>query len=253
VAGALIFAQSAKNNMKTRIKINGFIMFCAFLLIIIFPGAFFRNEENYALNVVVEVFGISFILLGQILRVSARGFKAENSGNGSALIKGGPYTLVRNPMYLGILLIGSGVVLVLFQWWVICIFLLIFIIRYLTLIFQEEKKLETAFSQDYADYKKRIPRIFPSMAALFKKDISMYLALKLPWLKKEIGSISAVLLITLFLESWQDIRNEGIKLYLSEVIVLLAVIILFICLVFYLNKKTNGINNYVSNQNHNPL
>jgi protein-S-isoprenylcysteine O-methyltransferase Ste14 len=235
--------------MKTRIKINGFIMFCVFLLIVISPGTFFRNENNAAFNAITEVFGISFILLGQILRVSARGFKAENSGNGSALIQGGPYTLVRNPMYLGILLIGFGVVLVLFQWWVIGVFVLVFIIRYLTLIFKEEKKLATAFSQEYADYKKRVPRIFPSMAALFQKDISMYLPLKLVWLKKEIGTILAVLLITLFLGAWKDIRNEGIRLYLNQAIAMLMIIILFMCLIAYLNKQALDKRSYGSNKN----
>jgi hydrogenase maturation factor HypF (carbamoyltransferase family) len=74
----------------------------------------------------MEIFGIALILLGQIFRVSGRGYKAEQSQQGQVLIEGGPYILVRNPMYLGILLIGLGIVLMLFNWWVICFFIIFF-------------------------------------------------------------------------------------------------------------------------------
>lgn len=227
--------------MKRRLKINGVIMFCGFLLIAVFPNTFFRNEKPFSLDAIAEVFGIAFILLGQIVRVSARGYKSEHSPKGNVLIQGGPYTLVRNPMYLGILLIGLGIVAMLFKWWVVCFFLLIFITRYLLLIFKEEKKLETLFPQDYPDYRKQVPRIFPSMTMLLQKDISEYLPLKLPWLQKEIGSILAVLLITILLESREDIQNRGLGAYLKEAIAIIITIALFIGLVIYLSKKTNGL------------
>lgn len=234
--------------MKRRLKINGFIIFIAVLLIALFPTIFFRKATEDFFDEVIEIFGVAFILLGQIFRVSARGFKSEHSQNGNILIQGGPYALVRNPMYLGILLIGIGIVLMLFNWWVVCIFLLVFIIRYLSLIFKEEKKLKALFPKDYPHYHKGVPRILPSMAMLLQKDIGEYLPLKLPWLKREMGSILTVLLIVLLLESWEDIKNEGLRVYLREAIPMTITIILFVVLIIYLSRRTGGLTKDVSNK-----
>jgi protein-S-isoprenylcysteine O-methyltransferase Ste14 len=224
--------------MKRRLKINGVIIFLAVSLIALFPSFFFRKASEDLSDELIEMFGIAFILLGQIFRVSARGYKSEHSGNGSALIQTGPYALVRNPMYLGILLIGLGIVMMLFNLGVLVVFLSIFVIRYLLLIFKEEKKLKVLFPADYPLYKKKVPRLLPSIQMLLEKDISEYLPLKFSWLKKELGSILAVLLITIFVESWEDIKNEGARVYLREAIPMFIAIILFVILVIYLSIRT---------------
>jgi protein-S-isoprenylcysteine O-methyltransferase Ste14 len=224
--------------MKKRLKINGMIMVCIFLLIVIFPSKFFRHEKVVYFDEIAQVFGMAFILLGQIFRASGRGYKSEHSQDSRLLIQGGPYALVRNPMYLGILLIGLGIVLVLFNWWAMIIFLFIFITRYLFLIFKEEKKLKAAFPKDYPDYQKSVPRILPSMAIISQRDINEYLPLKLSWLKREIGSMLAVLLIVLFLGAWKDIKAEGLKAYLNGAVAIIITVILFISVIIYLIKKT---------------
>jgi len=242
------FRIERKSGVKRRLKINGVIMFMVILSIAFFPTIFFRNKRNDFLDQIMEIFGVALILLGQIFRVSGRGYKSEYSKDGHSLIQGGPYAACRNPMYLGILLIGLGVVAMLFKWWVVCIFLLVFIVRYLLLIFKEEKKLKATFPLDYPDYQQRVPRILPSWTLLLQKDISEYLPLKLSWLKKEIGSILAVLLIAVFLESWEDIKNKGIAIYFKEAIVYLAIIILFICVVIYLSRRTASLEKDVSDK-----
>jgi protein-S-isoprenylcysteine O-methyltransferase Ste14 len=224
--------------MKRRLKINGVIIFLAVSLIALFPSFFFRKASEGLADEFMELFGVAFILLGQIFRVSARGYKSEHSGNGSALIQTGPYALVRNPMYLGILLIGLGIVMMLFNLGVLVVFLSIFVIRYLLLIFKEEKKLKALFPRDYPDYQKRTPRLLPSLKMLLEKDISEYLPLRFSWVKKELGSILAVLLITIFVESWEDIKNQGVRVYLRETIAMFITIILFIILVIYLSGRT---------------
>lgn len=234
--------------MKKRLKINGFIMFIAVFLVAVFPSVFFRYNSTGYFDEIAEILGIVFILLGQIFRVSARGYKSEHSQNGHSLIQGGPYALVRNPMYLGILLIGLGIVLMLFKWWAACIFLLVFAFRYLALIFKEEKKLRVLFPQDYPDYCAKVPRILPSLVALLKMDISEYLPLKLSWLKREIGPILAVLLIAFFIESWEDIRAEGIRIYFREAAAIIVTAILFIGLAMYLSKRTDSLTQDVSNK-----
>jgi protein-S-isoprenylcysteine O-methyltransferase Ste14 len=234
--------------MKKRLKINGVIMFCAFLLVAVFPAVFLRDQDASRGESFSEVLGIGLILLGQIFRISARGYKAESSQSGKALICGGPYALVRNPMYLGILLIGLGVVLVLFQWWAASIFLVVFVVRYILLIFKEEKKLKWLFPEEFAVYQKKTPRILPSLAALSRQDIAEYLPLRLSWVKKEIGSVLTVLILAVFLESWEDIGNGGVILYLRELAAILVTIILFIVITIYLSRITSRNRDAVSEQ-----
>ena len=222
-------------------------MFIAFILVILFPKAFFRKVDVYFSDGAAEVFGIAFILWGQMFRASARGYKSEHSKEGRILIQEGPYALVRNPMYLGILLIGLGIVLVLFEWWAVFIFLLVFTIRYIWLIFKEEKNLVRIFPQVYPDYCKRVPRILPSLKKLLTQDISEYLPLKLSWLKNEIGTILAILLITIFAESFEEIRSRGMKIYIVEMLEIVLVITLFIYLICYLSKRTSNFKKNVSN------
>ncbi|MCK9572163.1 MAG: isoprenylcysteine carboxylmethyltransferase family protein [Candidatus Omnitrophica bacterium] len=224
--------------MKIRLKINGVIIISAFILVALFPRIFFRDDPAGLFTELTEVLGIALILIGQILRVSARGYKAENSQNSQALIQGGLYRITRNPMYLGILLIGLGVVLVLFNWWAITIFMLVFVTRYILLIFAEERKLRKIFSADYDDYCSRVPRLLPTLSSLVELDISAYLPIKLCWFRKEISSISPLLFLVLFIESWEVVAKEGLWAGFQEIRWLLITIILFIGLVFLLNKWT---------------
>jgi len=235
--------------MKIRLKVNGIIIALAVLLIAVFPAVFLRPPKTGPWDEAAEAVGITFILLGQLLRTCARGYKSEHSQEGRSLIQGGPYNLVRNPMYLGILLIGVGMVLVLFQWWAAVIFLVVFTARYILLIFQEEKKLLALFPQEYSVYCLRVPRLLPPLKILVKRDISVYLPLRPAWLKKEIGTTLAVLLITLLLEFWQDIKVQGIKVYFKESIAILVIVALFVGLYIYLSRRTANISkNNVSSQ-----
>jgi protein-S-isoprenylcysteine O-methyltransferase Ste14 len=225
--------------MKKRLKINGVIAFTLFLLIVAFPVAFLRQEDISSRERLAEIIGIALILLGQLIRVSSRGYKSEHSKNGIALIQSGPYSLVRNPMYLGVFLIGLGIVLMLFRLWVMVVFLLFFVTRYLPLIFKEEKKLQSLFPVEYPAYYRNVPyRIMPALSTLINKEIAEYMPLRLPWIKKEIGPILAVLFLALLLKSWEDIRHSGIRAYLQEAVGVFAVIVLFMCLVCYLSWRT---------------
>jgi len=155
--------------------------------------------------------------------------------------------VVRNPMYLGIFLIGLGVVLAVFRWWAIMVFVAVFIIRYILLIYKEEKKLFAIFPQAYPEYCRKVPRIFPAISSIIKLDIIEYLPIKIIWFKKEIGSILTLLLLTLLVESWQEIAKEGVWGYLQQSIWLFLTFILFIILIFFLSHRTSKQNENSAN------
>lgn len=224
--------------MKKRLKINGLIIFLAFLFLVIFPSVFLRTGQGVMALAITQVCGVALIMLGQILRASARGYKSEHSKEGRSLIQGGPYIFTRNPMYLGILLIGMGFVLMLFKWWVAFIFLPVFILRYLFLVYEEEKKLSDLFGESYRDYCNRVPRLLPQVSLIMRKEMAQYLPLKPLWVRKETGSMAALLASALLFSGWAGVISGETKTYLRITPLISAVVIMFIFTVAHLIKKT---------------
>jgi len=228
--------------VKKRLKINGVIMACAALVIVLFPRVFLRVYSGDPWEEAIEASGFGLILLGQIIRVSARGYKAEHSQDSQVLIQGGPYQIVRNPMYLGIFLIGLGVVMAVFRLWAAGVFIAVFIIRYILLIYKEEKKLLVSFPEIYPEYCQKTPRLFPSLANLVALDLGEYLPIRIVWFKKEIGSILTLFLLTLLIESWEDISKVGLVAYFKQSVWIFLTLILFSIMVILLSRRTSGRN-----------
>ena len=75
------------------------------------------------------------------------------------LMTGGPYSLCRNPMLVGIYLYDTGILV--WLWSVLPLFIFLVEVILLTLqVKSEEKRLEKDFGQDYLEYKKRVGRYF---------------------------------------------------------------------------------------------
>ena len=230
MAGAHIFAQSVNDKMKKRIRIQGFIMFLSIVITILLSKFLFPHWKQKIWDEFLDAIGIALVLCGFLFRISARGYKSERSSDGNILMADGPYALIRNPMYFGTLLIGSGIVFALFQWWVFFMFFSIFLAIYIPQIRKEEKKLYSHFGDEYAAYCKKIPRYFPSIAGLFKLKLNDYLPLKWPWMRKEFSSLITVIGIVLAIEGWQDARAFGFRGYVKELLKLFLIAISFIAI-----------------------
>lgn len=222
--------------MKKRIRLHGFLIFTALTLLAFFPFKFLRLAHG-TIDDLAEIIGIGAILSGQLLRVSSRGYKSEHSRQGGALITDGPYSLVRNPMYLGIILICLGMVLTLFNWWVVLVFAVFFIAVYARLIITEEKKLVGCFGQEYRAYQERTPRLFPGLLTLRRKDIKEYLPLRSVWIKKEIVSIALLFLAVVLVDGWEDYREEGVAFLLNGVLAIASLVVLFIGFAIILSRR----------------
>jgi protein-S-isoprenylcysteine O-methyltransferase Ste14 len=228
-----LFLPPLSKIMKNRIKVNGFFIFFTLLVCSFFIFKLIRHTPGPG-DDFMEILGIGFILFGQLLRVSSRGYKAERSRSGHSLITDGPYSLVRNPMYLGIILIGAGVVLFVFHLWVIAIFALVFVLRYVHVIIGEEKVLLNAFGEEYKDYMRRVPRLLPKPSLLFKNDIADFLPVKLSWFKRELPSILIVLSLVLIVESWEEIRAGGWGITVADWLTYLLILLVYFILIAFL-------------------
>ncbi len=110
------------------------------------------------------VLGAVLALLGCLLRSWAAGYLLK----GKRVAIGGPYAYVRNPLYLGSLLIGVGLCLTLWQqplpWQVAvlwALFLFGFAILYWAKSRAEEKELVASLGRDYEMYAAKVPAFLP--------------------------------------------------------------------------------------------
>ncbi|MBD3414760.1 MAG: hypothetical protein GF421_10060 [Candidatus Aminicenantes bacterium] len=107
----------------------------------------------------------SCIVLGFLISLSGLFIRAWACGHiqkEKKLSMSGPYRYTRNPLYLGNLLIGVGVLVGSWSWWVLGIFCLYFLIFYPVIIEIEKQKMQQLFPEQYARFQK-VPLFFPSI------------------------------------------------------------------------------------------
>ena len=100
--------------------------------------------------------GYTLLLLGVGIRIWATLYIGQRKGK--QLITEGPFSISRNPLYIGSLLIMSGISLCLENLVMLAAGLLIMIPIHLWVILSEEKHLAEAFGEQYLEYKKCVPR-----------------------------------------------------------------------------------------------
>jgi protein-S-isoprenylcysteine O-methyltransferase Ste14 len=100
--------------------------------------------------------GFPVAVLGLALRAWAAGHLEKNS----QLAVSGPYRFVRNPLYLGTLLVAAGLAVASRRWLLGAVFGVVFLCVYLPVIQLEEQHLRGLFPE-YEDYAKRVPALVP--------------------------------------------------------------------------------------------
>jgi len=100
--------------------------------------------------------GSILILPGLALRAVASGHLRKNT----EITATGPYAYVRNPLYLGSLILAAGFIVAARDWWVAGIVLVFFLAVYLPVILSEEAWLRANFAE-FEEYARRVPRLWP--------------------------------------------------------------------------------------------
>jgi protein-S-isoprenylcysteine O-methyltransferase Ste14 len=109
----------------------------------------------------LEAVGWSLLLVlpGLWLRGYAAGYVKKNQ----ELTQTGPYAHVRNPLYLGSILIAAGFAVALESWPVGLALALMFIAIYVPVIASEERFLRATFA-GFDNYCSRVPRLIPRLS-----------------------------------------------------------------------------------------
>lgn len=226
--------------MKKRIGLQGFFMFLGVVAILFCSRYILVGFRQQVVDELLDALGMLIVLLGYLLRIAARGYKTDMNPDGKTLVMKGPYVLMRNPMYFGTLLIGLGLILILFRWWVSFIFLGIYLSIYIPQINREENKLSALFGDTFTEYCKRTPQFFPGIIALFTTHPRNYLGLKLSWIRKERLSLIIIFCVIEAIESWEDLRLFGYIKYKEELLKIFLVAVA-VAAVFLLSYKKNGV------------
>lgn len=101
--------------------------------------------------------GIALCFLGATIRFWASGYLYKD--NRPAI--GGPYSFVRNPLYLGTYLMAIGTAMAIETWWLFIICTVLFAAIYHYIILDEETKLLRIFGEPYRIYQSLVPRFVP--------------------------------------------------------------------------------------------
>ena len=102
--------------------------------------------------------GLPISLLGLALRAWAAGHLEKNS----TLAESGPYARVRNPLYVGTLIVAPGLVIASRRWELGLLFAVFFLLIYLPVVQLEEQHLRSLFPA-FDDYCRRVPQLVPKL------------------------------------------------------------------------------------------
>jgi|SRR5579884_107999 len=161
-------------------------------LSIFLGGAFFFLSSPSAFSLAA---GIPFVLLGEALRVWSSGYLDKNV----VLQTNGPYSITRNPLYLGNFLIGFGFALIGNSMNAGLLLIGGLSLIYIATILEEEKYLTQRFGRMYDVYARQVPRFFPRWSRPQKGEFRWERVLAHREMNTWVGIIGGILL---FLAKW---------------------------------------------------
>jgi protein-S-isoprenylcysteine O-methyltransferase Ste14 len=133
-------------------------------------AARWRVPLGFVLGIAYMVFAkptIPLLVAGSLVALVGLGLRAYAAGHldkDQRLATGGPYAYTRNPLYLGSLLIGIGLVIAGAQWVLGAVFVFFFLVVYLPVMRREEMNLRRRFGQEYEEYAAVVPLFLPARA-----------------------------------------------------------------------------------------
>jgi protein-S-isoprenylcysteine O-methyltransferase Ste14 len=158
------------------------------------------------------VAGLGIVLVGEFIRlwgVAIAGSETRTTGpvGGTFLITKGPFAYVRNPLYVGNILIYCGVGVMALLPWVAGVAFIFFTVQYTLIVSLEEEYLIKTFGDDYRRYVKAVPRFLPT----FKRfPGSTNIQPDLDWARgiiSEKSTLLAITLVTLLLSVYVFLRG----------------------------------------------
>lgn len=158
------------NRIARRIRVPLGFLFAAFYI--------WRARPTWASIAV----GVAVAFLGIAIRALASGQVQKNR----VLTQTGPYAYVRNPLYLGSIVIGIGFAIAARDLWIVAVLVIFFAAVYVPVIRGEESFLRGRFPE-YSDYTRRVPSLVPR--SLWFRGVTSGFSRELYWRHREYNSL----------------------------------------------------------------
>ena len=141
--------------------------------------------------------GLLITIPGIALRALASGHVKKNE----ELTTTGPYAYVRNPLYLGSLIMAVGFAIAAQSAWVLLIIVVMFFAIYLPVIRGEEAYLRAVFPS-FDAYSQNVPRLWPRLRPY--RDGAAGFSSRLYWRHREYNAVlgTAAILAALVVKLW---------------------------------------------------
>ena len=147
-------------------QINKNRMFISRLLVVSIVIASFLTtpiiSDDTILHHVIRVIGYLMLITCAIGRIYSSMFIGGHKND--TLIKDGPYSACRNPLYLYTMIGAVGIGFAFAQLtYAVILFVVLFVVYY-RLIIREEVFLEKKIGDEYTKYKNKVPRVIPDFS-----------------------------------------------------------------------------------------
>ena len=126
----------------------------------------------FAKPTLVSLFwGILLMLFGELIRIYgvayAGGATRTRKVGAPELVTSGPFSRVRNPLYIGNMFMYTGAAVIANVWqpWLVFLVWIFFGIQYYFIVSLEEEELDKIFGEAYAIYCKNVNRFIPGLKA----------------------------------------------------------------------------------------
>ncbi len=148
--------------------------------------------------------GLGVALVGEGVRlwgVLYAGSATRTTGRVGAdrLVTDGPYSFVRNPLYLGNFFLSLGILVMAWPWmpWLLLVLVGAFALQYGSIVREEERFLEERFGATYGEYCQHVRRWLPRLRGFSNTEPSQPVLRKA--LRSERNSLRALLIVTLLI------------------------------------------------------
>ena len=141
-------------------------------LLVLFIGALFISNhgtiENENISLALKSIGFVLILLGCAGRLWCSLYIEGNKN--VKLITTGPYSMVRNPLYVFSVMLIMGYALAIQSLIVVGSMVILFLLIYLPTVYNEEKILLSMHIDSYKKYYDRTPRFWPDFKLFISQE-----------------------------------------------------------------------------------
>lgn len=213
------------------------------LIILIF---IFLKPSNYGeLTPYISIAGLIIIIIGEGIRIISVGYSFPGTSGRESYLRAdnlntsGIYSMVRNPLYIGNILIYSGLLIAYSNLAALICFDIILIFQYFFIINYEEEFLKEKFGDKYFEYCKTSGRVVPKFSS-FKKPVYRFNLLRVLFSENDsiFNSLFLYFMILLYKEKIfsGEFSNYGVAY------IIFGIILIFLYIFVKITKKKRKTN-----------